>query len=191
MSDGEPADVTRLLAQWANGDRRAMDALISVVYAELRAIAEGYLRHERRGHTLQPTALVHEAWLRLVKQDPVAFEHRKQFYALAAQAMRRILVDHARMTTAEKRGGGAVRTPLDEAVLPVTDRHVELLALDQALQQLAKVSERQAQIIELRYFGGLRLEEIADLMDVSAATISRDERSAAAWLNHLISGDAD
>jgi RNA polymerase sigma factor (TIGR02999 family) len=190
VSGREPSDITRLLAQWANGDRGSLDALMPAVYTELRAIAEGYLRRERQGHTLQPTALVHEAWLRLVTLEPVAFDHRKQFYALAAQAMRRILVDHARMAAADKRGGGAPKTPLDEAVIPVTDRHVELLALDQALQQLAKVSERQAQIIELRYFGGLNLEEIADLLDLSAATISRDERSAAAWLNHLIAADA-
>jgi RNA polymerase sigma-70 factor, ECF subfamily len=190
VSGGQPGNVTQLLAQWANGDRDALDALIPVVYAELRTIADAYLRRERSGHTLQPTALVHEAWLRLVKQDPVGFEHRKQFYALAAQAMRRILVDHARSAAADKRGGGAAKTPLDEAVVPVADRHVELLVLDQAMEHLSRVSERQAQIIELRYFGGLNLEEIADLLDLSPATISRDQRSAEAWLNHRMSPHA-
>jgi RNA polymerase sigma-70 factor, ECF subfamily len=190
VSGAEPRDITQLLARWANGDREALDALMPVVYVELRTIADAYLRRERTGHTLQPTALVHEAWLRLVKQDPTGFAHRKQFYALAAQAMRRILVSHARGVAADKRGGGAAKTPLDEVVVPVADRHVELLVLDQALQQLSRVSERQAQIIELRYFGGLNLEEIADMLDLSPGTISRDQRSAEAWLNHLMSRHA-
>lgn len=187
MNGSGPGEITRLLGQWARGDRGALDALMPAVYLELRAIAGAYLRRERTGHTLQPTALVNEAWLRLVGQDPTGFEHRKQFYALAAQSMRRILVDHARTAAADKRGGGARGMPIHEAALSVHDRTVELLVLDEALDHLARLSPRQAQIIELRYFGGLTLEEAAELLCLSAATVSRDQRTAEAWLTHLMS----
>jgi RNA polymerase sigma-70 factor, ECF subfamily len=180
-------DVTQLLAQWAGGDRGALDTLMPVVYAELRKIAGAYLRRERSGHTLQPTALINEAWLRLVRQDELQFDHRKQFYALAAQVMRRILVDHARALAADKRGGGAAKTTLDAELSAGTNRTIELLALDEALGQLARVSPRQAQVIELRYFAGLTVEEIGDLVGVSAATISRDQKTAEAWLGHAMS----
>jgi RNA polymerase sigma factor (TIGR02999 family) len=180
-------DVTQLLARWAGGDRAALDALMSVVYAELRKIADAYLRRERSGHTLQPTALVNEAWLRLVRQDELQFDHRKQFYALAAQVMRRILVDHARALAADKRGGASPKTTLDAEVSAGVNRTIELLALDEALDQLARVSPRQAQVIELRYFAGLTVEEIGDLVGVSAATISRDQKTAEAWLGHAMS----
>jgi RNA polymerase sigma factor (TIGR02999 family) len=184
---GIGGDVTQLLARWADGDRTALDRLMPMVYTELRKIADGYLRRERTGHTLQPTALVHEAWLRLVRQDGLEFRHRKQFYALAAQAMRRILVDHARALAADKRGGGSIRTAFnDEATPAAIDRTVELLALDEALQELGRVSPRQAQVIELRYFGGLNLDEMADLLEVSPATISRDQKTAEAWLAHVM-----
>ena len=183
-------DVTQLLARWADGERAALDALMPVVYAELRKIADAFLRRERSGHTLQPTALVHEAWLRLVRQDQPSFDHRKQFYALAAQMMRRILVDHARTVNAEKRGGGLVRTTLEEAVEVCADRTVEFLVLDEALTRLARVSARQAQVIELRYFGGMNVEEMAGLLGVSPATISRDQRTAEAWLSHAMSDAA-
>ena len=181
-------EVTHLLARWAEGDRAALDALTPIVYGELRKIADAFLRRERSGHTLQPTALVHEAWLRLMKQEQPSFDHRKQFYALAAQMMRRILVDHARAVNAEKRGGGADKTGLDpdHAVDIGAGRIVEFLALDQALTQLSRVSERQAQVIEMRYFGGLNLEEISGLLGVSIATISRDQRSAEAWLSQAM-----
>jgi RNA polymerase sigma-70 factor, ECF subfamily len=182
MSASPNGDVTQLLAQWSEGDRGALDALMPVVYGELRKIADAYLRRERSGHTLQPTALVHEAWMRLVRQDQPSFEHRTQFYALAAQVMRRILVDHARTVNADKRGGGAQKAPLHEAVAQFDDHTVEFLALDQALDQLARVSARQAQVIELRYFGGLTVEEIAAMLNVSPATISRDQKTAEAWL---------
>jgi RNA polymerase sigma factor (TIGR02999 family) len=179
---GEPArDVTQLLEQWAGGNSDALDALMPVVYAELRKIAGGYLRRERAGHTLQPTALVHEAWLRLVKTDDPSFAHRREFFALAAQMMRRILVDHARALSADKRGGGAIKTSLD-AVPGVCDQTVELIALDESLEQLAAVSPRQARVIELRYFGGLGVEEMAAVLGVSAATVSRDQKTAEAWL---------
>jgi RNA polymerase sigma factor (TIGR02999 family) len=184
---GERGDVTELLARWAQGDRSALDGLMPIVYAELRKIADGYLRRERTGHTLQPTALVNEAWLRLVRQDGLQFDHRKQFYALAAQAMRRILVDHARAASADKRGGGAQRTPLTADVGTGANRTVELLALDEALDQLSRVSPRQAQVIELRYFAGLTVEEIGAVVGASAATISRDQRTAEAWLGHVMS----
>ncbi len=181
------ADVTQLLARWAEGDRSALDGLMPIVYGELRRIADGYLRRERSGHTLQPTALVNEAWLRLVRQDGLHFDHRRQFYALAAQAMRRILVDHARAVNADKRGGGAAKTTLGLDVAGGANRTVELLALDEALDQLARVSPRQAQVIELRYFGGLTVDEIADLVGISAATVSRDQKAAEAWLGHVMS----
>jgi RNA polymerase sigma factor (TIGR02999 family) len=183
-SDG---DVTQLLAQWADGDREALDALMPVVYAELRKIADAYLHRERDDHTLQPTALVHEAWLRLVRQSQPQFDHRKQFYALAAQLMRRILVDHARSTNADKRGGGAIKTSLDGVADSRNPRTVELLALDDALDELARASPRQARIIELRYFGGLSVEEIAALVNISPATVSRDQKAAEAWLSHTMS----
>ena len=159
-----------------------------VVYAELRKIADAYLRRERSGHTLQPTALVNEAWLRLVRQDGLQFEHRKQFYALAAQAMRRILVDHARSLATDKRGGGTQKTTLSAEMSAGANRVVELLILDEALDRLTRVSPRQGQIIELRYFGGLTVEEIGDLVGVSPATISRDQKTAEAWLAHAMSG---
>jgi RNA polymerase sigma factor (TIGR02999 family) len=158
-----------------------------VVYAELRRIADAYLRRERGNHTLQPTALVHEAWLRLVRQDGGQFNHRKQFYALAAQVMRRILVDHARAANADKRGGGATNLTLDESAAARSVPIVELLALDEALDQLAAASPRQARVIELRYFGGLSVEETADVLGVSAPTVSRDQQAAEAWLAQAMS----
>jgi RNA polymerase sigma factor (TIGR02999 family) len=183
----EDGDVTQLLVRWASGDREALDSLMPIVYGELRQIADAYLRHERSDHTLQPTALVHEAWMRLVRQDQKRFEHRKQFYGLAAQVMRRILVDHARAARADKRGGGARITTLTDGVADAEPQVVELLALDEALSTLERVSPRQAQVIELRYFGGLNVDEIADVLNVSPATVSRDQRTAEAWLSHTMS----
>lgn len=179
-------DVTQLLVRWAGGDRSALDALMPIVYGELRQIADAYLRRERSDHTLQPTALVHEAWMRLVRQDQKRFEHRKQFYGLAAQVMRRILVDHARAAKADKRGGGMPIAALTDGMADSVSRVVELLALDEALTQLGRVSPRQAQVIELRYFGGLNVDEIADVLNVSSATVSRDQRTAEAWLGHTM-----
>jgi len=187
VEDPERGGVTQLLARWADGDQSALDALMPVVYAELRKIADAYLRRERSDHTLQPTALVHEAWLRLVKQDGGQFNHRKQFFALAAQVMRRILVDHARAANAGKRGGGATPLTLDESAMAGAAPAVELLALDEALAQLAVASPRQARVIELRYFGGLDLNEVAEVLGVSAPTISRDQKAAEAWLAQAMS----
>ena len=183
------SDITRLLGEWAQGNGGALDVLMPLVYAELRRIADGYLRRERTGHTLQPTALVHEAWLRISGQDDLLFEHRTQFYALAAQIMRRILVDHARTVNADKRGGGAVRSPLDESTMATVfapDRTEQFLALDEALQQLTRLNPRQAQVVEMRYFAGLNVAEMAAVLGVSPATISRDQRTAEAWLNHVM-----
>jgi len=180
-------DITQLLARWANGDRAALDALMPIVYDELHKIADAYLRRERAGHTLQPTALVHEAWLRLSRQDRAIFDHRKRFYALAAQVMRRILVDHARAVNADKRGGG-VKATLDGAMAVEHARTVELLALDEALDKLAEVSPRQSQIVQLRYFSGLTVEEIADVLGVSPSTVGREQKTAEAWLGHVLAG---
>ncbi|MEP7365919.1 MAG: sigma-70 family RNA polymerase sigma factor [Acidobacteriota bacterium] len=182
-------DVTQLLAEWGRGDRAALDSLTSVVYGELRKIADGYLRRERSDHTLQPTALVHEAWMRLTKQDESNFDNRKQFFALAAQIMRRILVDHGRSVQAEKRGGGAPTIQLGEAQAIGTSGVEEFLALDEALERLAKVSARKAQIVEMRYFGGLEGKEIAELLGISAATVSREQKTAEAWLSQAMSGE--
>jgi RNA polymerase sigma-70 factor (ECF subfamily) len=185
---GRAGNVTQLLQNWVRGDRGAFDALVPLVYAELRRIADGYLSRERQGHTLQPTALVHEAWLRLCQldSDRSHFEHRKQFYGLAAQMMRRILVDHARALGAQKRQAPTIDSGGQEPSAPAS-RLLDLLALDRALEDLAAVSARQARIVELRYFAGLNVDEMAELLDVSRATISRDQRSAEAWLGHALS----
>lgn len=187
-------DVTRLLQRWSAGDRAALDDLVPIVYAELRRIAEGYFSRERSSHTLQPTALIHEAWMRMARQQKPVFDHRRQFYALAAQMMRRILVDHARATGAEKRGGDRARTTLDTALGVAVGGGapplVDLLALDQALTRLAAVSPRQARVIELRYFAGLGVEDLAEILEVSPATISRDQRVAEAWLGQAMAGGA-
>jgi RNA polymerase sigma factor (TIGR02999 family) len=190
MAAFSTGDVTQLLSRWQHGDRAALDALAPIVHGELRQIAEGYLRRERNGHMLQPTALVNEAWLRLVRQEQPNFECRKRFFALAAQVMRHILVDYARAARTDKRGA-ATRVTLHERMAAVEVEFDRFLALDQALNQLAAVSPRQARIIEMRYFGGLNGEEIAELLGVSAATISREQVAAEAWLGRAISPPSD
>jgi RNA polymerase sigma factor (TIGR02999 family) len=187
---GLHGDVTQLLERWHGGDREALDELAPIVHGELRQIADGYLRRERNGHTLQPTALVNEAWLRLVRQEQPHFESRKRFFALAAQVMRHILVDYARAARTDKRGA-ATRVTLQEPMAAVEVELDRMLALDQALNQLAFASPRQARIIEMRYFGGLNGEEIAELLGVSAATISREQMAAEAWLSRAISPARD
>jgi RNA polymerase sigma factor (TIGR02999 family) len=181
-------DVTGLLAQWGQGDRAALDAATNIVYAELRKIAAGYLQQERGEHTLQPTALINEAYLRLVKEEHPSFDNRRKFFAFAARLMRQVLVDHARSVGAEKRGGDVAKVPLNEAMDFVPDRAPEFLALNEALDQLARLSPRKAQVIELRYFGGLGVEDTAEMLDVSIATISREQRMAEAWLSQAMSG---
>ena len=176
--------VTQLLTRWGRGDRSALDALAPLVQGELHKIAEGYLQRERGGHTLQPTALVNEAWLRLVRQDRPNLDNRKRFFALAAQVMRNVLVDYARRSTAGKRDAALV--PLSEAVNAEGIEMDRFLALDEALGELERFSPRQARVIEMRYFGGLNLEEIAEVLEVSAATISRDQQAAEAWLSRAV-----
>lgn len=191
MSSSSPReDVTELLARWERGDRAALDAAIGIVYNELHRIAEGYLQKERADHTLQPTALIHEAYVRLIHEEGAGFENRKRFFAFAARLMRQILVDHARTLGAEKRGGGVEKLPLNEALDFVPGRAPEFLALNDALDQLARLSPRKAQVIELRYFGGLNLEETAQMLETSAATVSREQRLAEAWLSRAMDKSA-
>jgi RNA polymerase sigma-70 factor (ECF subfamily) len=179
-------DVTTLLERWAGGDADALDAASSVIYPELRRIANAYLRRERPDHTLQPTALVHEAFLRLTGAGRLHFDSRKQFYALAAQVMRRVLVDHARGVHAQKRGGHAVHVPLDELSTYHPDQAGRFLVLHDALSRLAGFDARKAQVIELRYFGGLTFDEAAEFLGVSPATVHREQRLAEAWLTDAL-----
>jgi RNA polymerase sigma factor (TIGR02999 family) len=184
-------DVTGLLDDWSRGDRGALDRLLPLVYAELRRIAARQLRHERDGHTLQPTALVHEAYLRLVEQRTVGWQSRAHFFGVAAQVMRRILVDHARRQAARKRGDGVQRVPLDEIAETTAAREISVLALDHALEQLERLDAGLAQIVELRAFAGLTIDEAAHVLKVSPSTAKRDWRTARAWLTReLASGDA-
>ena len=182
MGDGT-GDVSRLLRAWAGGDIHARDELVPLVYHELQKRASGYLRHERPDHTLQATALVHEAFMRLAGQDRVAWQNRGHFYAVAAQMMRRILVDYARERRAAKRPDAALRIDLDVRI-PAADQPEHVLALDEALNELSTLEQRQAQIVELRYFGGLSEQEVADTLSVSRATVTREWKRARAWLYH-------
>lgn len=184
----QAADVTALLARWTAGDRGSFDDASAAVYPELRRIADAYLSRERRGHTLQPTALVHEAFLRLTAAGQLRFDSRCQFYALAATIMRRILVDHARAHKADKRGGGAVHVVLGEQALGSAHPAEQFLVLHDALDRLAGFDARKAQVIELRYFGGLSLEETGALLGVSTATAHREQRLAEAWLTDALAG---
>jgi RNA polymerase sigma-70 factor, ECF subfamily len=177
-----PSDVTQLLRKWNEGDRAALDQLMPVVYQELRKLASGYLREERPDHTLQPTALINEAYLRLVKQDFPEWQSRKHFYGVAAHLMRQILVEHARGRAAAKRGAGAQKLSLDEEPIFSQERAADLVALDDALTALADFDERKARVVELRYFGGLSVEEVAGALDISVATVGREMRMAQAWL---------
>jgi RNA polymerase sigma-70 factor, ECF subfamily len=181
--DAAPDDVTRLLQQWSDGQEQALDRLVPQIHDELRKLAASYLRRERPDHTLQPTALVNEAFLRLVDQRAAKWQNRAHFFGIAAQAMRRILVDHARAHTAGKRGGSMRRVNLDDArlVTPIAD--VDLLALDEALTRLAALDPQQSRVVELRYFGGLTMEETAEVLHISPATVGREWRMAKAWLS--------
>jgi RNA polymerase sigma factor (TIGR02999 family) len=174
--------VTGLLQAWGRGDVDAREALFPLVHRELRRQAAGYLRRERRDHTLQPTALVHEAYLRLVGQAHVPWQNRAQFYGLASQMMRRILVDHARRHRAAKRPGAALQVAFDEGMQRVEPRSCDLIELDQALTELTTRDRRQGQIVEMRYFGGLSEQEVADVLGVSRQTVTRDWQMAKAWL---------
>lgn len=176
--------VTQLLRRWTGGDAAAMDELLPYVYDELRRRAARYLRHERVNHTLQPTALVHEAYIRLVDQGSVEWKDRGHFFAIAAQAMRRILVDHAKHKNRAKRGGPDTDLQLDDDLeIAAMEKSVDLLALDEALSRLARMDPHQERLVELRYFAGLSLEEAADAMDISRATAAREWQMAKAWLH--------
>lgn len=181
-------NATELLARWRDGDEEARERLMSVVYDELRRRAASYLRRERAGHTLQPTALVHEAYLRLLDQNRVAWQSRAHFFAVAASMMRRVLLDYGRKQKAQKRGGAAVRVTLDENLVSVDSSaqalsELDLLALDEALEKLSALDEQQARIVELRAFGGLTVEETAEVMALSPATVKRHWAFALAWLH--------
>ena len=177
-----PHEVTNLLLRWGDGDRRALDALTPLVYDELRRLAGRYLRRERIDHTLQSTALVHEAYLKLIDQRNVRWQNRAQFFGLAAELIRRILVDHARARQAAKRGGSAYKLTLDEALDASAPRDLDLVRLDDVLQGLAKIDHQQSRIVELRFFAGLTIEETAEVLGISPATVKRDWLVAKAWL---------
>lgn len=176
------ANVTILLQQWSRGNQGVIEQLFPLVYDELRKLAGGYLRRERPDHTLQSTALVHEAFLRMVDQQAVEWQSRAHFFGIAARIIRQILVDHARARRAQKRGGDALTLPLDEALAVPERKNVDLVALDDALTALARMDERQAKVVELRFFAGLSIEETAEALRTSAATVKRDWLVAKAWL---------
>jgi len=172
-----------MLQEWSNsGNREALDRLMPVVYDELRRQAGRYLKHERQGHTLQTTALVHEAYVRLIDQAGVQWQNRAHFYAIAAEMMRRILVDHARKRGAAKRGGDAVRVTLNEALNAPEKQDPDLIAVDEALTKLAAMDRQQARVVELRFFGGLNVEETAEVLGISERTVKRDWSVAKAWI---------
>ena len=177
-------DVTQLLIKWSNGDKAALDKLMPLIQEELRRLAHHYMSRERPGHTLQTTALVNEAYLRLVNRKDVHWQNRNHFFAIAATLMRSILVDHARSHAYAKRGGGAHKTELDEAMVVSKERAAEVVALDDALKQLANFDLKQSRIVELRFFGGLTIEETAEVLHLSPATIKREWSTAKAWLYH-------
>jgi len=181
--DPDTGNVTVLLAELTKGNEEAAARLIPVVYAELRRLAGSYMRRERSDHTLQATALVHEAYLKLIEQRAVNWQSRAHFFGIAAQIMRRILVDHARGHLRDKRGGGQIEVPLDKAIVFAPPQSAELVKLDQALDRLAQFDSRQAKIVELRFFGGLTVEEAAEVMGISPKTIKRDWSVAKAWLH--------
>lgn len=181
------AQVTMLLLDARSGNEKALDLLMPIVYDELRRLAAHYLRDEHAAATLQPTALVHEAYMRLVAQDMPEWECRSHFYGVAAHLMRQILVDHARRHRSQKRGGGIAPLPLDEVLAFAPDKSDEVLALDEALNNLAAIDERKCRVIELRYFGGLSVDETARALNVSVGTIGRELRLAEAWLHRELS----
>ena|SRR6266851_4770475 len=181
-----PNEITRLLTDWSAGDDSALDRLLPLVYDELRRMAGGYMRRERPDHMLQTTALVHEAYLRLVHQENVRFETRAHFFAVAAQVMRRILVDYARGRHRAKRGDGLADLPLNDVAVMSDERAEEVMAVNSALENLTAVDPRKSQVFELRYFGGLSVEEAAEALKVSPATVARDWRMAKAWLRREI-----
>ncbi|HEX6803461.1 MAG TPA: sigma-70 family RNA polymerase sigma factor [Terriglobales bacterium] len=187
MEAGPRSEVTQLLQEWRGGDRKALDALLPLVYNELRRVAHAQLRSERPDHTLQSAALVHEAYLRMIGANPPRWESRTHFFAVAAQLMRQILVDYARRHRAGKRGGSICKLSLNEAALTPHQPDVDVVALDDALHHLGEIDSRQSQIVELRFFGGLSLQEIANALQISSATVQREWTVARAWLHREMS----
>ena len=187
MSDASE-NVTQLLVDWSRGNKEALDRLVPIVYQELRRQAARYLKRERAGHTLQTTALIHEAYLRLVDQKNVHWQNRAHFFGIAAQLMRRILVDHARARNRAKRGGSYIRVSLNEESAVASAKDLDIVALDQALNRLAEIDPQQSRVVELRYFSGLNVDETAEVLGISPATVKREWRMAKAWLHREISG---
>ena len=188
METLSPQEITRLLADWRAGDAGALERLAPLVYAELRRIARRQMGGEREGHTLQATALVNEAYLRLAGGGGLGLQDRSHFYAVCAQVMRHVLVDHARAHSRDKRGGGAAHVPLDEAVFAATGGSDELVALDEALRELEEVDPQKARVVALRYFAGLSIEETAEVLGISPTTVRREWRRAKAWLYRAVAG---
>jgi RNA polymerase sigma factor (TIGR02999 family) len=186
MPESVPKGVTQLLADWSSGDQAALDALMPLVYDELRRLARNYMRRERPGHTLATTGLVHEAYLRLVDQN-VNWQNRAHFFGVAAQMMRRVLIDHAKSNQRAKRGGGAVKISLEEPILLSEAPGMDLVALDEALSRLEKMDPQRGRIVELRFFAGLSNEEAAEVLAISPATVQRQWAGARAWLYHELS----
>ncbi len=180
-------EVTELLLAWRDGDRAALEKLTPLVYGELHRLADRYMRRENPGHTLQASALVNEAFVHLIDQQRIEWQSRAHFFGVAANLMRHILLDHARAYARAKRGGGAIQVSLDEAMIVSGDRAAELIALDDALNELAKFDARKCRLVELRFFGGLSNEEVAEVMDMSLRTVEREWRKARAWLQRTIS----
>ena len=181
--ESKTSEITQMLREWSDGKQEALDKLMPLVYDELHRQAARYLRKERQGHTLQTTALIHEAYLKLIDQRNVNWESRTHFFAIAAQAMRRILVDYAKAAHRKKRGGDDIKVPLEEAMLVATkEKGVDLIALDEALNKLARRDEQQARVVELKFFSGLSLEETAEALHVSRATVAGDWSMAKIWL---------
>ena len=187
MTQRSNPDLTQLLQSWSNGDQQALDELTPFVYRELHRLAAHYMGGEKQGHTLQATALVNEAYVRLIDWKNVHWQNRAHFFGVSAQIMRRILVDFARSRDYAKRGGGVRNVSLDEAAVIPTERGTDLVALDEALNSLAELDERQSRVVELRFFGGLSLEEIAEVLRVSVGTVRRDWSLARAWLHRELS----
>lgn len=181
-------EITQLLANWSAGEPQALERLVPLVYPELRRMARRQMARENPNHTLQTSALINEAYLKLVDRQQTDWQNRAHFYAVAAQVMRHILIDHARRHLYNKRGGGAQHVPLEEAEIIKDGRAADLLALDEALNTLVKLDPRRSQIIELKFFAGLNAEEISEVMNVSPSTVQREWRAAKAWLRHTISG---
>lgn len=180
-------EITQLLKDWSEGNQTALDELMPLVYDELRRQASRYLRNERQGHTLQTTALIHEAYLKLIGINQIEWQNRNHFFAIASTAMRRILVDYARERKRDKRGGVAENLPLDEGLqISANEKSVDLIVLDEALSRLAKLDERQAKVVELKYFSGLSIDEIAEVLGIANSTVRLDWNLAKAWLKQEI-----